>query len=192
MTIFINHHNLNIERCSIQNLNLNLWPPLWMVIIIGVSIYNDIGFFFLFFSSIYCKEISVFSCFSSKLSVSLCISEVTIDHNLKVCYFCNRKLNNFFLLLKMPQDFRERNVELYIWNEFCTQARKKLHARLSIKSKNLRKWHTCDSSHLEFSLKNYQLLVMLKAGVQKMSERANEVRGKFWPIGGNFYQQFKN
>ena len=29
-------------------------------------------------------------------------------------------------------------------------------------------------------------------GLQKMSERANKVRGKFWLIGGNFNQQFKN
>ena len=29
------------------------------------------------------------------------------------------------------------------------------------------------------------------AGVQKMSERANEVRGKFWLIGGNFDNKLK-
>ena len=34
--------------------------------------------------------------------------------------------------------------------------------------------------------------IYVEAGVQKMSERTNEVRGKFWLIGENFNQQFKN
>ena len=34
--------------------------------------------------------------------------------------------------------------------------------------------------------------IKINAGVQKMSERTNEVRGKFWLIGENFDEQFKN
>ena len=43
---------------------------------------------------------------------------------------------------------------------------------------------------VNYILENVQIITL--TGVQKMTERANEVRGKFWPIGENFYQQFKN